>query len=154
VTADPATSDPAVLPAGLRDIIQAATASRRRGASGRNFILDLNVDAGASARPPPGRSTRAQSIEVGPGGRGGADPGLARRGRTGMSFASSERDRAPALAALWRTGGGPIPGRLELVEGDALKLDPAALAPASRRIVAQTCRNNYRDPRGWLLRWL
>jgi len=48
------------------------------------------------------------------------------------------------LAALY-------PGRLELIEGDALTLDPAALAEAPRRIVANL---PYNIATALLLRWL
>ena len=44
-----------------------------------------------------------------------------------------------------------FPGRLELVEGDALALDPVALTPAPRRIVANL---PYNIATALLLRWL
>jgi 16S rRNA (adenine1518-N6/adenine1519-N6)-dimethyltransferase len=60
-----------------------------------------------------------------------------------------ERDRC-CLAALAELAAA-FPGRLELVEGDALKVDPAALAPAPRRIVANL---PYNIATALLLRWL
>jgi 16S rRNA (adenine1518-N6/adenine1519-N6)-dimethyltransferase len=60
-----------------------------------------------------------------------------------------ERDRRclaalGELAAAW-------PGRLDVVEGDALELDPAALTPAPRKIVANL---PYNIATALLLRWL
>ena len=60
-----------------------------------------------------------------------------------------ERDRR-CLAALGELAAA-YPGRLELVEGDALELDPAALTGAPRRIVANL---PYNIATALLLRWL
>jgi 16S rRNA (adenine1518-N6/adenine1519-N6)-dimethyltransferase len=142
VTADPATSDPAVLPP-LREVIARHGIAAKRSL-GQNFILDLNVTRRiARAAGPLDAGT---VIEVGPG-PGGLTRALLEEGAAHV--VAIERDRR-CLAALGELAAA-YPGRLELVEGDALKLDPAALAPASRRIVANL---PYNIATALLLRWL
>src|SRR5205807_9034564 len=85
-------------------------------------------------------------IEVGPG------PGGLRRALLepdARRIVAIERDRR-ALAALEELAA-VYPGRLELVEGDALALDPAALTDAPRKVVANL---PYNIATGLLLRWL
>jgi len=142
VTADPATSDPAVLPP-LREVIARHGIAAKRSL-GQNFILDLNVTRRiARAAGPLDTGT---VIEVGPG-PGGLTRALLEEGA--RHVVAIERDRR-CLAALGELAAA-YPGRLELVEGDALKLDPAALAPAPRRIVANL---PYNIATALLLRWL
>ena len=142
MTADPATSDPAVLPP-LREVIARHGIGAKRSL-GQNFILDLNVTRRiARAAGPLDTGT---VIEVGPG-PGGLTRALLEEGA--RHVVAIERDRR-CLAALGELAAA-YPGRLELVEGDALKLDPAALAPASRRIVANL---PYNIATALLLRWL
>ena len=85
-------------------------------------------------------------IEVGPG-PGGLTRALLEEGAAHV--VAIERDRR-CLAALGELAAA-YPGRLELVEGDALKLDPAALTPEPRRIVANL---PYNIATALLLRWL
>jgi 16S rRNA (adenine1518-N6/adenine1519-N6)-dimethyltransferase len=142
VTADPATSDPAVLPP-LREVIARHGIAAKRSL-GQNFILDLNVTRRiARAAGPLDTGT---VIEVGPG-PGGLTRALLEEGAAHV--VAIERDRR-CLAALAELAAA-FPGRLELVEGDALKVDPAALAPAPRRIVANL---PYNIATALLLRWL
>jgi 16S rRNA (adenine1518-N6/adenine1519-N6)-dimethyltransferase len=142
VTADPATSDPAMLPP-LREVIARHGIAAKRSL-GQNFILDLNVTRRiARAAGPLDAGT---VIEVGPG-PGGLTRALLEEGAAHV--VAIERDRR-CLAALGELAAA-YPGRLELVEGDALKLDPAALAPAPRRIVANL---PYNIATALLLRWL
>ena len=142
MTADPATSDPAVLPP-LREVIARHGIAAKRSL-GQNFILDLNVTRRiARAAGPLDAGT---VIEVGPG-PGGLTRALLEEGAAHV--VAIERDRR-CLAALGELAAA-YPGRLELVEGDALKLDPAALAPAPRRIVANL---PYNIATALLLRWL
>ena len=111
---------------------------------GQNFILDLNVTRRiARAAGPLDAGT---VIEVGPG-PGGLTRALLEEGA--RHVVAIERDRR-CLAALGELAAA-YPGRLELVEGDALKLDPAALARAPRRIVANL---PYNIATALLLRWL
>ena len=116
---------------------------------GQNFILDLNVTrriARAAANDESGPFGDATIIEIGPG-PGGLTRALletdARR------IVAIERDRR-ALAALQELAA-VYPGRLKLVEGDALALDPAALTDAPRKVVANL---PYNIATGLLLRWL
>jgi len=135
-------ADPAVLPP-LREVIARHGIAAKRSL-GQNFILDLNVTRRiARAAGPLDTGT---VIEVGPG-PGGLTRALLEEGA--RHVVAIERDRR-CLAALGELAAA-YPGRLELVEGDALKLDPAALAPAPRRIVANL---PYNIATALLLRWL
>ena len=135
-------ADPAVLPP-LREVIARHGIAAKRSL-GQNFILDLNVTRRiARAAGPLDAGT---VIEVGPG-PGGLTRALLEEGAAHV--VAIERDRR-CLAALGELAAA-YPGRLELVEGDALKLDPAALARAPRRIVANL---PYNIATALLLRWL
>jgi 16S rRNA (adenine1518-N6/adenine1519-N6)-dimethyltransferase len=135
-------ADPAVLPP-LREVIARHGIGAKRSL-GQNFILDLNVTRRiARAAGPLDTGT---VIEVGPG-PGGLTRALLEEGAAHV--VAIERDRR-CLAALAELAAA-FPGRLELVEGDALKVDPAALAPAPRRIVANL---PYNIATALLLRWL
>jgi 16S rRNA (adenine1518-N6/adenine1519-N6)-dimethyltransferase len=135
-------ADPAVLPP-LREVIARHGIAAKRSL-GQNFILDLNVTRRiARAAGPLDTGT---VIEVGPG-PGGLTRALLEEGAAHV--VAIERDRR-CLAALAELAAA-FPGRLELVEGDALKVDPAALAPAPRRIVANL---PYNIATALLLRWL
>ena len=111
---------------------------------GQNFILDLNVTRriARAAGPFDGFDV----IEVGPG-PGGLTRALLETGT--RRVVAIERDPR-ALAALQELATA-YPGRLELVEGDALELDPAALTDAPRKIVANL---PYNIATALLLRWL
>jgi 16S rRNA (adenine1518-N6/adenine1519-N6)-dimethyltransferase len=85
-------------------------------------------------------------IEVGPG-PGGLTRALLAEGA--QRLVAIERDRR-CLAALEELAAA-YPGRLDLVEGDALALDPAALCPPPRKIVANL---PYNIATALLLRWL
>jgi 16S rRNA (adenine1518-N6/adenine1519-N6)-dimethyltransferase len=86
------------------------------------------------------------TIEIGPG-PGGLTRALLDEGAA--RIVAIERDTR-CLAALTELAT-YYPGRLELVEGDALMLDPAALSAAPRRIVANL---PYNIGTALLLRWL
>ncbi len=85
-------------------------------------------------------------IEIGPG-PGGLTRALLAEGAP--RIVAIERDPR-CLAALSELAAA-FPGRLELVAGDALTLDPAALCPPPRRIVANL---PYNIATALLLRWL
>jgi 16S rRNA (adenine1518-N6/adenine1519-N6)-dimethyltransferase len=133
---------PAALPP-LREVIARHGIAARRSL-GQNFILDLNVTRriARAAAPLDGVSV----IEVGPG-PGGLTRALLEEGASRV--VAIERDRR-CLAAL-RELAAVYAGRLDLVEGDALELDPAALTPAPRKIVANL---PYNIATVLLLRWL
>ena len=111
---------------------------------GQNFILDLNVTRRIARAAGP--FDDFDVIEVGPG-PGGLTRALLETGA--RRVIAIERDRR-ALAALQELATAH-PGRLELVEGDALELDPAALTDAPRKIVANL---PYNIATALLLRWL
>ncbi len=104
----------------LRDVI-ARHDLRARKELGQNFLLDLNL-TGKIARAA-GPLEDATVIEVGPG-PGGLTRGLLANGA--KRVIAIERDRR-CIAALEEISE-HYPGRLEIVEGDALKTDFAALS--------------------------
>jgi 16S rRNA (adenine1518-N6/adenine1519-N6)-dimethyltransferase len=136
------TADPGALPP-LREVIERHGIAARRNL-GQNFILDLNLTRRIARAAGP--LDMGSVIEVGPG-PGGLTRALLEEGA--RHVVAIERDRR-CLAALEELAAA-YPGRLELVEGDALALDPAALAQAPRRIVANL---PYNIATALLLRWL
>jgi 16S rRNA (adenine1518-N6/adenine1519-N6)-dimethyltransferase len=96
---------------------------------GQNFLLDLNL-TGRIARAA-GRLDQATVIEIGPG-PGGLTRALLASGT--RRVVAIERDRR-CLAALGELAAA-YPGRLDLVAGDALEIDPATLSEKPRKIVA------------------
>ncbi|MBO6902247.1 MAG: 16S rRNA (adenine(1518)-N(6)/adenine(1519)-N(6))-dimethyltransferase RsmA [Rhizobiaceae bacterium] len=105
----------------LRDVISRHEL-RARKELGQNFLLDLNL-TGRIARAA-GPLDDATVIEVGPG-PGGLTRGLLANGA--KHVIAIERDRR-CIAALEEIAA-HYPGRLEIIEGDALKTDFTALAP-------------------------
>jgi 16S rRNA (adenine1518-N6/adenine1519-N6)-dimethyltransferase len=127
----------------LREVIARHSIGARRSL-GQNFLLDLNL-TGRIARAA-GPLDDATVIEIGPG-PGGLTRALLAEGA--RRIVAIEKD-ARCLAAL-----GDLtvayPGRLDLVEGDALALDPATLCEPPRKIVANL---PYNIATALLLRWL
>ena len=111
---------------------------------GQNFLLDLNL-TGRIARSA-GRLDQATVIEVGPGPGGLTRALLASGARRVIAI---ERDRR-CLAALGELAAA-YPGRLDLVAGDALELDPAMFSEKPRKIVANL---PYNVATPLLLGWL
>ncbi len=113
---------------------------------GQHFLLDLNLTRRIAREA--GELSGASVIEIGPG-PGGLTRALLET--QAARVVAVERDRR-AIAALAELGAA-YPGRLQVVEGDALELDPAALAPAPRHIVANL-PYNIATPLlvGWLKR--
>ena len=111
---------------------------------GQKFLLDLTLTPliANAAGPLDGISV----IEIGPG-PGGLTRALLLEGAAHVVAIERDRRCLPALAEL----AAAFPGRLTLIEGDALTLDPAALAPAPRKIVANL---PYNIATALLLRWL
>jgi 16S rRNA (adenine1518-N6/adenine1519-N6)-dimethyltransferase len=138
----PGRSNPATLPA-LREVI-ARHGLRARKSLGQHFILDLNVTRRIARAA--GSLADATIIEIGPG-PGGLTRALLEAGA--RRVVAIERDRR-AIAALAELAAA-YPGRLDLVEGDALDLDPAAMTDAPRQIVANL---PYNIATALLLRWL
>ncbi|TSE03143.1 16S rRNA (adenine(1518)-N(6)/adenine(1519)-N(6))-dimethyltransferase RsmA [Mesorhizobium intechi] len=133
----------------LRDVIERHGLQAKK-ALGQNFLLDLNL-TGKIARSA-GDLTNTAVIEVGPG-PGGLTRALLSNGA--VRVVAIERDER-CLAALAEVSA-HYPGRLEVVAGDALKTDFAALASAVAgtsgqvRIVANLPYNIGTE---LLVRWL
>ena len=134
--------DPGGLPS-LRDVIARYGIAARKSL-GQNFILDLNLTRRIARAA--GRLDDVTVIEIGPGPGGLTRALLAEGARRVVAI---ERDPR-CLAALDEIAA-CYPGRLEIVEGDALALDPVALTQAPRKIVANL---PYNIATALLLRWL
>ena len=129
-------------PEPLRDVI-ARHGLQASKALGQNFILDRQLLAKIASVP--GEIEGDTVYEVGPG-PGGLTRALL---EAGARVVAVERDRrfAPALAEL----GADFPGRLELVDADALKVDEASLVERGSRVVSNL---PYNVGTALLLRWL
>ena len=104
----------------LRDVVEACGIAPSR-ALGQNFLFDLNL-TGRIARAA-GPLAGIPVVEVGPGPGGLTRALLAE----GAEVVAVERDRRclPALAAIAER----YPGRLTVIEGDALAVLPSGLPP-------------------------
>jgi 16S rRNA (adenine1518-N6/adenine1519-N6)-dimethyltransferase len=112
----------------LREVIARHRIVARKSL-GQNFLLDLNL-TGRIARAA-GPLDHATIIEIGPGPGALTRSLLAAGARRVVAIERDER----CLAALGEIAAAD-PGRLELVAGDALMLDPAELSNSPRKIVA------------------
>jgi len=105
----------------LRDVIQRHGLDARK-ALGQNFLLDLNLTQKIARSAGP--LTDATVIEVGPG-PGGLTRAILSLGAKKVIAIERDSRCLPALAEI----SAHYPGRLTVIEGDALKVDFAALAP-------------------------
>ncbi len=100
-----------------------------RKALGQHFLLDLNLTRRiARAAAPLDVGT---VIEIGPG-PGGLTRGLLEEGARRVIAIEKDRRCLEALREIAEA----YPGRLEVIEGDALEIDPSQLGEAPRQIVA------------------
>lgn len=127
----------------LREVIAAHGLAARKSL-GQHFLLDLNL-TGRIARVA-GDLTKGTTIEIGPG-PGGLTRALLEAGARQV-IAIERDDRCLAAQAEIAAA---YPGRLEVIAGDALETDAAALGVAPRRIVANL---PYNISTALLLRWL
>nr|WP_210325917.1 16S rRNA (adenine(1518)-N(6)/adenine(1519)-N(6))-dimethyltransferase RsmA [Oricola nitratireducens] len=104
----------------LRAVIEKHGLATKK-ALGQNFLLDLNL-TGRIARAA-GDLGACTVIEVGPG-PGGLTRALLMHGAKKVIVIERDARCLPALAEI----GAYYPGRLDIIEGDALKTDFAALA--------------------------
>jgi 16S rRNA (adenine1518-N6/adenine1519-N6)-dimethyltransferase len=127
----------------LREVIARHGIGARKSL-GQNFILDLNLTRRIARAAGPLDDGATIEIGPGPGGltRALLDEGAAR-------VIAIERDPR-CLAALGELAE-HYPGRLAIVAGDALEIDPVALGDKPRRIVANL---PYNIATALLLRWL
>lgn len=127
----------------LRDVLARHGIAAQKSL-GQNFLLDPNLTRRIARAA--GALEERSVIEIGPG-PGGLTRALLEEGAGRV--VAIERDRR-CLAALQDLAAA-YPGRLDLVEGDALGIDAAPLAPAPRKIVANL---PYNIATALLLRWL
>jgi 16S rRNA (adenine1518-N6/adenine1519-N6)-dimethyltransferase len=125
---DPALSTPDGLPP-LRDVIRGLDLSARRSL-GQNFLLDLNLTRRIARAGGP--LENATIVEIGPG-PGGLTRALLLEGATRVVAIEKDRRCLPALADIAAV----YPGRLEIIEADALEIDYTKLnLGAPCRVVA------------------
>jgi 16S rRNA (adenine1518-N6/adenine1519-N6)-dimethyltransferase len=133
----------------LRDVIQRHGLAARRSL-GQNFLLDLNLTARIARAA--GDLRGVTVVEVGPG-PGGLTRALLALG-AGRVIAVEKDSRAIAALVEVATC---YPGRLEVVEGDALALDLGALAGEGPARIVANLPYNVATPllAGWLTveRW-
>jgi 16S rRNA (adenine1518-N6/adenine1519-N6)-dimethyltransferase len=111
---------------------------------GQHFLLDLNLTRRiARAAAPLGDGT---VIEIGPG-PGGLTRALLLEGAARLVAVEVDPRALAALAELEAAA----EGRLQVIEADALAVDPGSLGPAPRRIVANL---PYNISAPLLVRWL
>ncbi|MRH97280.1 16S rRNA (adenine(1518)-N(6)/adenine(1519)-N(6))-dimethyltransferase RsmA [Agrobacterium tumefaciens] len=139
----------------LRDVIQRHGLDAKKSL-GQNFLFDLNLTQkiARTAGPLDGVTV----IEVGPG-PGGLTRAILSLGAKKVIAIERDSRCLPALAEIEAH----YPGRLEVIEGDALKTDFEALVPAGEpvRIIANLPYNvgtqllvNWLLPREWPPFWL
>jgi 16S rRNA (adenine1518-N6/adenine1519-N6)-dimethyltransferase len=127
----------------LREVIARHGLATRR-ALGQHFLLDLNL-TGRIARAA-GDLANGTTIEIGPG-PGGLTRALLAHGAAHVIAVERDERCLPALADI----AAAYPGRLEIVAGDALRIDVGRLGAAPRRIVANL---PYNVATPLLLAWL
>ena len=127
----------------LREVIARYDLAARRSL-GQNFLLDLNL-TGKIARAA-GALGEGTVIEIGPGPGGLTRALLAEGARQVIAI---ERDHR-CLGALAEISAA-YPGRLTVIEGDALAVDCAKLGQAPRRIVANL---PYNIATPLIIKWL
>ena len=127
----------------LRDVIRSAGLDARKSL-GQNFLFDLNLTGRIARAALPLHGT---VIEIGPG-PGGLTRALLLAGAEKVIAIEKDSRAIAALAPLVDAA----EGRLEIIEADAMTIDPAALgADGPRQIVANL---PYNIATGLLIGWL
>ena len=136
----------------LREVIARHDLQARK-ALGQNFILDLNLTARIARLA--GDLTGADVLEIGPG-PGGLTRGLLAMGARRVLAVEKDPRCLPALAEI----AAAYPGRLQVLQGDALALDALAQLTPPIRIVANLPYNvgtellvRWLTPHDWPPRW-
>ncbi|MBC7143888.1 MAG: 16S rRNA (adenine(1518)-N(6)/adenine(1519)-N(6))-dimethyltransferase RsmA [Thioclava marina] len=111
---------------------------------GQNFLLDLNLTAKIARSA--GDLTGADVLEIGPG-PGGLTRGLLAEGARKVLAIEKDTRCLPALAEI----AAAYPGRLEVINGDALEIDPLAHLTPPIKIAANLPYNVGTE---LLVRWL
>ncbi len=136
----------------LRQVIAAHGLSARK-ALGQNFLLDLNLTAKIARQA--GDLSGSDVLEVGPG-PGGLTRGLLAEGARRVFAVEKDTRCLPALAEI----AAAYPGRLTVLNADALDIDPAQGLTPPVRIVANLPYNvgtelltRWLDPPHWPPFW-
>ncbi len=127
----------------LREVIRAHDLVAKKQL-GQNFLLDLNLTAKIARMA--GDLSGCDVLEVGPG-PGGLTRGLLAEGARRVLVVEKDPRCIPALEEIAAT----YPGRLEIVQGDALEIDVAARLQGPIRVVSNLPYNVGTE---LLIRWL
>ncbi|MGQ0566991.1 MAG: 16S rRNA (adenine(1518)-N(6)/adenine(1519)-N(6))-dimethyltransferase RsmA [Gemmobacter sp.] len=127
----------------LREVIAAHGLAAKKSL-GQNFLLDLNLTAKIARLA--GDLTGADVLEVGPG-PGGLTRGLLAEGARRVLAVEKDARCLPALAAI----AAAYPGRLDILQGDALSLDLVSRLVPPIKVVANLPYNVGTE---LLIRWL
>jgi len=127
----------------LREVLQAHDLVARKQL-GQNFILDLNLTARIARAA--GDLSACDVLEVGPG-PGGLTRGLLIEGARRVLVVEKDPRCLPALEEIAAT----VPGRLQIVLGDALAVDVRSMLTPPIKVVANLPYNVGTE---LLIRWL
>lgn len=127
----------------LRDVINTHDL-RARKSLGQNFLLDLNLTAKIARQA--GDLMGCDVLEIGPG-PGGLTRGLLSEGARRVLAIEKDPRCLPALAEI----ADAYPGRLQVIEGDALEIDPLQHLTPPIRVAANLPYNVGTE---LLVRWL
>ena len=136
----------------LREVIRTHDL-RAKKAFGQNFLLDLNLTARIARAA--GDLHDADILEIGPG-PGGLTRGLLAEGARHVLAVEKDPRCLPALAEIARS----YPGRLQVIAGDALEVDPLAHLTPPVKVVSILPYNvgtelliRWMTPRDWPPFW-
>lgn len=127
----------------LREVIASHDLVARKS-MGQNFLLDLNLTAKIARQA--GSLGDTDILEIGPG-PGGLTRGLLASGARRVLAIEKDARCLPALADI----ADAYPGRLKVINGDALEIDPLAHLAPPIRVVANLPYNVGTE---LLVRWL
>ena len=127
----------------LRDVISKHDL-RARKSLGQNFLLDLNLTAKIARQA--GELSGSDVLEIGPG-PGGLTRGLLSEGARKVLAIEKDARCLPALAEIAQA----YPNRLQVIEGDALEIDPLKHLTPPIRVAANLPYNVGTE---LLVRWL
>lgn len=127
----------------LREVIATHQLSARKSL-GQNFLLDLNLTAKIARQA--GDLSDCDVLEIGPG-PGGLTRGLLAEGARRILAIEKDPRCLPALSEIAEA----YPGRLKVINGDALEIDPLAYLTPPIRIAANLPYNVGTE---LLVRWL
>lgn len=127
----------------LRDVIRAYEL-RAKKSFGQNFLLDLNLTARIARAA--GDLTKTDVLEIGPG-PGGLTRGLLAEGARKVLAIEKDVRCLPALKEIATA----YPGRLQIISGDALDVDPLEHLTSPVKVVANLPYNVGTE---LLIRWM